>query len=351
VILYTGGTTGYAKGVMLSHDNLLANMMQFRIRSTEIMSDGVEYVAAPLPLYHSYAFLLHCIVMPFAGNHNHLIPNPRDLKSVIEVFEKNTITGFVGINTLYLALLQHSGIHAIDFSSLKFCGAGGMPLSTRVMEDWQDLTGCPIFEGYGLTECSPVVSVNSPSHNKPGTVGIPMADTEVKVVNEEGQELASGEVGELWIKGPQVMRGYWGRDEETRQVLSEDGWFRSGDYTQVDQEGYITIVDRKKDMILVSGFNVIPGEIEDYVNSHEAVLESAAIGIPDEHSGEAVVLYVVLRKGRQLDAKALKEYCRQGLTPYKLPRHIHFREDLPKSNIGKILRRELRDNHTATGKG
>lgn len=343
LILYTGGTTGYAKGVVLSHANLLANMMQFRLRSLEIMDDGKENVAAPLPLYHSYAFLLHCIVMPFAGNHNHLIPNPRDLDSVLKVFTENRITGFVGINTLYLALLQKPELRQIDFSSLRFCGAGGMPLSRKVMEEWQDLVGCPIYEGYGLTECSPVVSVNAPSHNRPGTVGLPMAATQVRVVDDAGKDVATSEVGELWIKGPQVMQGYWQREQETREVLTEDGWFKSGDFVRVDADGYIKIVDRKKDMILVSGFNVIPGEIEDFVNTHPEILECAAIGIPDEHSGEAVVLYVVRKAGSQLDEKAVRAFCKQGLTAYKLPRQVLFSEDLPKSNVGKVLRRELRE--------
>jgi len=345
LILYTGGTTGYAKGAMLSHNNLLANMMQFRVRCLEIISDGVESIAAPLPLYHSYAFLLHCISMPYAGNHNHLIPNPRDLDSVIKILRNDPVTGFVGINTLYLALLQKEEISSVDFSKMRFCGAGGMPLTRSVADEWEELVGCPVFEGYGLTECSPIVSVNSPSHNKPGTVGIPVVATEVKVVDDEGNELATGETGELWIRGPQVMQGYWQREEETRQVLTEDGWFKSGDFVQLDSEGYVKIVDRKKDMILVSGFNVIPGEIEDYVNTHQDILESAAIGIPDEHSGEIVVLYVVRRKDSTLTEQELKAFCREGLTAYKLPRQIHFSDDLPKSNIGKVLRRELREQH------
>jgi len=346
LILYTGGTTGYAKGVMLSHNNLLTNMMQFRVRCLEIISDGIENIAAPLPLYHSYAFLLHCVSMPFAGNHNHLIPNPRDLGSVIKILKKGRISGFVGINTLYLALLQREEIRSIDFSTMRFCGAGGMPLTRSVADEWEQLVGCPVFEGYGLTECSPIVSVNSPSYNKPGTVGIPVVNTEVKVVDEAGNELPLGETGELWIRGPQVMQGYWQLEQETREVLTEDGWFKSGDFVQQDSEGYLKIVDRKKDMILVSGFNVIPGEIEDYVNTHPDVLESAAIGVPDEHSGEIVVLYAVRKKNAALTEQDLKAFCREGLTAYKLPRQIHFTDDLPKSNIGKVLRRELREQHT-----
>ncbi len=350
LILYTGGTTGYAKGVMLSHNNLLANMMQFRARSREVISDGVENIAGPLPLYHSYAFLLHCVAMPFAGNHNHLIPNPRDLDSVITVLQNNRITGFVGINTLFLALLEREETAAIDFSAMRFCGAGAMPLSEHVQKEWEELTRCPIYEGYGLTECSPVVSVNSPGHNRPGTVGLPVAATEVRVVDDNGTDVPAGEVGELWIRGPQVMRAYWQREEDTREVLTEDGWLKSGDFVTIDDEGYIRIVDRKKDMILVSGFNVIPGEIEEYVNSHPDVRESAAIGVPDEHSGEDVVLYAVRSKTSSLDEQTLKDFCRQGLTGYKLPRRIYFVDDLPKSNIGKILRRELREQHAASSR-
>lgn len=344
-ILYTGGTTGYAKGVVLSHNNLLANMMQFRVRCLDVISDGQESIAAPLPLYHSYAFLLHCFSMPYAGNHNHLIPNPRDLDSVIRILKKYRITGFAGINTLYLALLQREEIRTVDFKAMRFCGAGGMPLTRRVAEEWEHLTGCRVFEGYGLTECSPIVAINSPDRNKPGTVGLPMAETEVKVMDDGGSELTAGEIGELWIRGPQVMQGYWQKDSDTEEVLSSEGWFKTGDFVQQDSEGYIKIVDRKKDMILVSGFNVIPGEIEDYVNTHKDVLESAAIGVPDESSGEKVVLYAVLKRGSTLMEEQLKHFCREGLAAYKVPRHIYFTDELPKSNIGKVLRRNLREQY------
>jgi long-chain acyl-CoA synthetase len=342
VILYTGGTTGISKGAMLSHNNLIANMMQLRSRSLAVMKDKVESIAAPLPLYHSYAFLLHCLAMPYAGNHNILITNPRDLNALIKLLIKATVNGFVGINTLYLAMLRHKNFHKINFENLKFCGAGGMPMTSSVMEEWEKVTGCEIFEGYGLTECSPVVSVNIPGQLKLGTVGPLVPETELKVMADSGEEVLPGEIGEAWIRGPQVMLGYWNRPEETAETITADGWFKSGDYVNVDSDGYIRIIDRKKDMILVSGFNVFPNEVEDWVNGHPGVLESAAIGVPNERTGEAVKLFVV-RQDRLLTSEELILHCKKGLTAYKLPRDVVFVEDLPKSNIGKIIRRELRD--------
>lgn len=342
VILYTGGTTGVSKGAMLSHRNLIANMMQLRSRCLEVIEDKVENIGAPLPLYHSYAFLLHCLAMPYAGNHNILITNPRDLDGLIKLFSKVHVNGFVGINTLYLSMLRHKDFHKIDFSNLKFCGAGGMAMTSSVMQEWQKVTGCEIFEGYGLTECSPVVSVNIPGMVKIGTVGPLVPETELKAMADSGEEVLQGETGEAWIRGPQVMLGYWNRPEETAETITDDGWFKSGDYVNVDSDGYIRIVDRKKDMILVSGFNVFPTEIEDWVNSHPGVLESAAIGVPNEKSGEAVKLFVV-RQNQQLTIQELVLHCKKGLTAYKLPRDVVFVVDLPKSNIGKIIRRELRD--------
>lgn len=342
LILYTGGTTGHAKGAMLSHNNLIANMMQLRARSLPIISDQAETIAAPLPLYHSYGFLLHCLVIPYGGNHTVLIANPRDLDDVIRLLNSTTVNGFVGINTLYLALLRHKDIGSIDFSRMKFCGAGGMPMSTSVTEEWQRVTGCEILEGYGLTECSPLVAVNIPGAVKPGTVGPLVPETELKVVDDSGKEVAQGERGELWVRGPQVMLGYWQQEQSTRETLTDDGWLKTGDYVELDEDNYIRIVDRRKDMILVSGFNVFPNEVEDWVNRHPAVLESAAIGVPCERTGEAVRLFVVGRNG-DVTTEDILSHCRQGLTAYKIPREVSFVEDLPKSNIGKILRRKLRD--------
>ncbi len=341
VILYTGGTTGVAKGAMLSHRNLISNMMQLRSRTLSLIRDKVENIAAPLPLYHSYAFLLHCLAMPYAGNHNLLIPNPRDIDSIISLFRKFVINGFVGINTLYLAILQHKDFKALEFKDLKFCGAGGMPMSTSVAQEWEAVTGREIHEGYGLTECSPVVSVNIPGRVRFGTVGELVPETESKVVDDHGIEVPEGDRGELWIRGPQVMLGYWGDETLAEDSVDKQGWFKTGDYVEVSEDGYITIVDRKKDMILVSGFNVFPNEIEDWVNLHPHVLECAAISIPSERTGEAVKLFVVV-KGDGVSEDALIKHCKEGLTAYKVPKEYSFVDELPKSNIGKILRRELR---------
>lgn len=342
LILYTGGTTGVAKGAMLSHSNLITNMMQLRSRCLSVIDDKIENILSPLPLYHSYAFLLHCLTMPYAGNHNILVANPRDTSALIKLFTQWPISGFVGINTLYLTLLRHKDFSSIDFSSMKFCGAGGMAMTTSVSEEWAESTGSPIYEGYGLTECSPVVSVNIPGKERLGTVGPVVPETETKVVDDVGNEVASGETGELWIRGPQVMQGYWQHDSETENALTGDGWFKTGDYVRISDDDYISIVDRKKDMILVSGFNVFPNEIEDWVNRHPDVLESAAIGVPCEKTGELIKLFIVPNE-KEVDIESVKAHCREGLTAYKIPREVVLIDDIPKSIIGKILHRELRE--------
>ncbi len=342
LILYTGGTTGFAKGAMLSHRNLIANLMQLRSRCLVVINDKVENIVAPLPLYHSYAFLLHCLTMPFAGNHNILVTNPRDIAGLIKLLKSWPINGFVGINTLYLALLRHKDFANIDFSQMKFCGAGGMAMTSSVSEEWLAVTGCEVYEGYGLTECSPVVAVNIPGRLRAGTVGTVVPDTETKVVDDNGHEVASGERGELWVRGPQVMLGYWKQEQETADALTKDGWLKTGDYVQIDDDGYISIVDRKKDMILVSGFNVFPNEVEDWVNRHPGVMESAAIGVPSEKTGETIKLFIV-PKEKGLDIDSVKAHCKDGLTAYKIPREFVLVSDIPKSNIGKILHRELRE--------
>lgn len=342
LILYTGGTTGVAKGAMLSHNNLITNMMQLRSRCLGVIDDKIENILAPLPMYHSYAFLLHCLTMPYAGNHNILVTNPRDTAGLIKLFKQWPISGFVGINTLYLALLRHENFSSIDFSTMKFCGAGGMAMTTSVSEEWSKATNSPVYEGYGLTECSPVVAVNIPGQERAGTVGPVVPETETKVVDDDGVEVPAGERGELWIRGPQVMKGYWEAKEESAEALTSDGWFKSGDYVEISDDGYISIVDRKKDMILVSGFNVFPNEIEDWVNRHPDVLESAAIGVPSEKTGESIKLFIVPIK-KDIDIESVRAHCKEGLTAYKLPREFVLIEDIPKSLIGKILHRELRD--------
>ena len=342
VILYTGGTTGFAKGAMLSHRNLLSNMMQLRSRSLEIISDKIDTILTPLPLYHSYAFLFHCLVMTYAGNHSLLVTNPRDLKSLIKLFDTHNINGFVGINTLYQALLNNPTFSAANFKVLRFCGAGGMAMNPQVAQQWQQVTGCEVVEGYGLTECCPVVSVNIPGAICLGTVGPLVPETEAKVVDDEGVLVKTGEMGELLLRGPQVMLGYWNQEQATADAIDADGWLKTGDYVSMDEAGIIRILDRKKDMILVSGFNVFPNEIEEWVNKFPGVLESAAVSVPNEKTGEAVKLFVV-SKGDELNKDEILAYCKKGLTAYKLPREIVFMTELPKSNIGKILKRNLRD--------
>tara|TARA_B110000858_G_scaffold195960_1_gene253575 strand:- start:27098 stop:28741 length:1644 start_codon:yes stop_codon:yes gene_type:complete len=341
LILYTGGTTGVAKGAMLSHRNLITNMMQLRSRCRTVIVDKIENILAPLPLYHSYAFLLHCLTMPYAGNHNILVANPSDISGLIKLFREWPISGFVGINTLFLALLRHKDFSSIDFSTMKFCGAGGMAMTTAVSEEWVKETNSSIYEGYGLTECSPVVAVNIPGKERAGTVGIAVPETETKVVSDDGVEVETGEKGELWVRGPQVMQGYWQHEKETAEVLTDDGWFKTGDYVEISEDGYISVVDRKKDMILVSGFNVFPNEIEDWINRHPDVLESAAIGVPSEQTGESIKLFIVPRR-KNINIESVRAHCKEGLTAYKLPREFVLIEEIPKSVIGKILHRELR---------
>jgi long-chain acyl-CoA synthetase len=346
IILYTGGTTGISKGAMLTHKNLLSNMMQLRAVSKSVINDGQDSIIGPLPLYHTYAYMMHCLTMVYAGIHSVLIPNPRDIDGFVKVLRQSKPNGFLGINTLYLALCRHPKITEVDFSNLRFCGAGGMTLTPSVAQEWTRITGCEICEGYGLTECSPVVTVNRPGQVKLGTVGFIVPETELQVVDDDGKVLASGEKGELWVRGPQVMKGYWQNEAATAEALTPEGWFKTGDFAQIDEQGYVRIVDRKKEMINVSGFNVFPSEVEEVANSHPDIFESAAIGLPCEKTGEKVKLFIVARDVSLTD-EAVIHYCRQNLTAYKVPKEIVFVEELPKSNIGKILRRELREQELA----
>ncbi|WP_460416328.1 long-chain-fatty-acid--CoA ligase FadD2 [Pseudomonas sp. microsymbiont 2] len=350
VLQYTGGTTGLAKGAMLTHGNLVANMLQVLACFAQhgpdgqpLIKEGQEVMIAPLPLYHIYAFTANCMCMMVTGNHNVLITNPRDIPGFIKELGKWRFSALLGLNTLFVALMDNPGFKSLDFSALKVTNSGGTALVKATAERWEALTGCRIVEGYGLTETSPVASTNPYGQlARLGTVGIPVPGTAFKVVDDEGLEQPLGERGELCIKGPQVMKGYWQQPEATAQALDVDGWFKTGDIAIIDADGYTRIVDRKKDMIIVSGFNVYPNEIEDVVMSHPQVASCAAIGVPDDRSGEAVKLFVVPRAGG-VSVDELKAFCKANFTGYKVPKHIVLRESLPMTPVGKILRRELRD--------
>ena len=343
VLQYTGGTTGVAKGAMLTHRNLVANMLQVKALMGANLDEGCEVLIAPLPLYHIYAFTFHCMAMMLIGGHNILLTNPRDLPAVVKDLAKYRFTGFVGLNTLFVALCNNEDFRKLDFSSLKLTVSGGMALQLATAERWKDVTGCAICEGFGMTETSPVATVNPFSAIQLGTIGIPVPSTLCKIVNDDGQELAIGEIGELCVKGPQVMKGYWQRQEATDEILDAEGWLKTGDIGLIQEDGYLRIVDRKKDMILVSGFNVYPNELEDVLATLPGVLQCAAIGIPDEKSGEAIKVFVVVKPGESVTKEQVMEHMRANLTGYKVPKAVEFRDMLPTTNVGKILRRELRD--------
>lgn len=343
VLQYTGGTTGVAKGAMLTHRNLVANLLQVKPMLEDNLNEGGEVIVAPLPLYHIYSFTLNCGVMVETGNHNILIANPRDIPSFVKELKQHRITSFLGLNTLFVALCANKEFKELDFSSLKVTASGGMALTSDTAKLWKNVTGCDISEGYGLTETSPVVSINPSSAIQLGTIGLPVPSTLVKTIDDDGCDTPFGEPGELCVKGPQVMKGYWQRPEETRKSFTDDGWLKTGDVAVIQNDGYIRIVDRKKDLIIVSGFNVYPNEIEDVVSSHPGVVECAAVGVPDPKSGEAVKVFAVKARA-SVTEKEIKDFCRERLTAYKVPKTIEFRDDLPKTNVGKILRRELRDS-------
>ena len=353
VLQYTGGTTGRAKGAMLTHRNLIANMLQSRaaLKQTDkngnpLFLSGEETVIVALPLYHIYAFTLHLMVFPGLGVTNVLVTDPRDRESFIRLLKSRPFSGFVGLNTLFASLLSHPDFSGCNFKSLKLTLSGGTALSEGVAQQWKEVTGCPISEGYGLTECSPVVCFNPMGElSRLGTVGVPLPGTSLRVIDTETQkEVAPGCSGELCIKGPQVMRGYWKNVKATEGILSHDGWLHTGDIAQITQEGFIRIIDRIKDMILVSGFNVYPNEIESIVMRHCDVVHCAVIGIPDSKTGEAVKLFVVPANA-ELTKGQLELYCREYLAGYKVPRHIEFCRQLPMTPVGKVLRRVLREGH------
>ncbi len=341
---YTGGTTGLAKGAVLTHGNMVANMQQAAAWLSNEIEEGREIIVTALPLYHIFSLTANCMVFMRVGGKNLLITNPRDVPAFIKSIRKSGFTAITGVNTLFNALMNHPEFESIDFSKLKLALGGGMAVQRAVAERWQKRTGAPLLEAYGLTETSPAVTI-SPLNLKQfnGSIGLPIPNTEVVILDEEGKALPPGEAGELAVRGPQVMKEYLNRPDETEASFTEDGFFKTGDVAKMDERGYFYIVDRKKDMINVSGFNVYPNEIEDVVAEMEGVLEVAAIGIPDEKSGEVVKLWVV-RKDENLTEEDIIEHCRRNLTGYKVPKKVAFGEELPKTNVGKILRRKLRED-------
>ncbi|MBB6244592.1 long-chain-fatty-acid--CoA ligase [Rhodanobacter sp. MP1X3] len=341
---YTGGTTGVAKGAMLTHGNMVANMLQAGAWFSAKIRPGEEIIITALPLYHIFALTCNCFIFLRFGGQSILVTNPRDMPAFVKELASVKFTSITGVNTLFNGLLNTPGFDRVDFSHLRMSFGGGMAVQRTVAEKWQKVTGCALVEGYGMTESSPVATINPlvDGARFSGSIGLPIPSTEIGIQDDDGKPLAMGEVGEICIRGPQVMKGYWEQPGETSKVLSSDGWLRTGDLGRIDETGLVYIVDRKKDMILVSGFNVYPNEIEDTVMQNPGVAEVAAVGVPDEHSGEVVKLFVV-RKDPNLTVEALKEFCRENFTGYKRPKLIEFRDELPKSNVGKILRRELRD--------
>ena len=341
---YTGGTTGVSKGAILTHGNLVANVLQARAWCGDLLTEGEDVVITALPLYHIFSLTANCLMFTVLGGNNVLITNPRDFPGFVAELKKYPFTYISGVNTLFNALLNTPGFDEIDFSRMKIALGGGMAVQKAVSDHWKQVTGKPILQAYGLTETSPAACINPPGTTEfDGSVGLPISSTESSIRDDEGNPLPLGEVGEICIRGPQVMAGYWQRPEETAKTMFEGGWLRTGDMGRMDEKGLIFITDRKKDMILVSGFNVFPNEIEDVAVAMEGVLEAAAVGVPDEKSGEIVKLFIV-RKDPELTEDQVREYCRENLTGYKRPKLIEFRDELPKTNVGKILRRALRDS-------
>jgi long-chain acyl-CoA synthetase len=341
---YTGGTTGVAKGAMLLHRNIVANLLQARAWILPFLGhDSAEVVLTPLPLYHIFSLTANCLTFMTLGAENVLIPNPRDIPGFVKEMAKHKFTVMTGVNTLFNAMVNNPEFAKLDFSTFRVTLGGGMAVQEAVAVKWKKVTGCTLIEAYGLTETSPAATINPvdiPEYN--GSIGLPISSTELILRDDAGKTVGLGQPGEICIRGPQVMAGYWQRPDETAKVMDKDGWFATGDVGVMDERGFVKIVDRKKDMILVSGFNVYPNEIEAIVAMHPGVLECAAVGVPDKKSGEAVKLFVV-KKDETLTSDAVLKHCREHLTGYKCPRDVEFRKELPKSNVGKILRRELRD--------
>jgi long-chain acyl-CoA synthetase len=344
---YTGGTTGISKGAMLTHRNILANIAQSAWNLTAALGGETPVIITALPLYHIYSLTVNCLMMAKMGGLNILITNPRDIPAFVKELAKHRYNMITAVNTLFNAFLNNPDFHKLDFSHVKVCGAGGMAMQKAVADRWKQVTGKVILEGYGLTETSPVATMNPPSLAEfNGSIGLPIPSTDIAIRDDNNKDVALGQPGEICIKGPQVMKGYWQRPDETAKVLDKDGYLHTGDVGVMDEQGYIRIVDRKKDMILVSGFNVYPNELEQVVAMLPGVLEVAAIGVPDEHSGEVPKLFVV-KKDPALTEKDILDHCKEQLTGYKRPKYVEFRSELPKTNVGKILRRALRDEKKA----
>ena len=342
MLQYTGGTTGVAKGAMLTHGNLVANVLQSdAFFKTHDMEGRGQTILQPLPVYHIYAFTASMYALRI-GAHTVFVPNPRDLPSVVKAFADYRPALFCGLNTLFVALCNNAAFRSLDFSNLQVTLSGGMALTHDAANRWQEVTGCRVSEGYGLTETSPTVSGNPGNGLQIGTIGVPVPSTEIQIRDAEGNVLGVDEPGELCVRGPQVMAGYWQRPEATAEAIDSEGWFATGDIALVQPDGYLRIVDRKKDMIVVSGFNVYPNELEDVLVAHPDVVECAAVGIPSESTGEAIRMFVV-RSNPELTEAAIRDFMRESLTGYKLPKSVVFKDDLPKTAVGKILRRELRD--------
>lgn len=342
---YTGGTTGRSKGAMLTHGNLVANVAQINSWFHMKQVPGQEIVITPLPLYHVYALTCNCLAYVDLGGHDVLITDPRDTKGLIREMGRWPFTAMTGVNTLYQSLVDHPDLAQVDFSGLKVASAGGMAVAAATAKRWAEITGTTIHEGYGLSETSPVVTSNPAELREyNGSIGLPLPGTDVRLLDDDGRDVRAGEPGELCVRGPQLMQGYWNDPDSTAASMTADGYFRTGDVATMDADGYFRIVDRKKDMITVSGLKVYPNEVEAALLGHPQVKEAACVGVPDERSGEAVKVFIVARTGAALDEDAVRSYLRGELAPYKVPKHVEFRDALPKSNVGKILRRELRDD-------
>jgi long-chain acyl-CoA synthetase len=341
---YTGGTTGVPKGAMLTHGNMVANLQQAHAWIGPYVRPSDEIIITALPLYHIFSLTANCLVYSKVGATNVLITNPRDIPGFVKELGKHRFTAITGVNTLFNALLNNPDFAKLDFSHMRCALGGGMAVQKAVAERWKAVTGKPLVEAYGLTETSPAVTINPldlPEYN--GAIGLPIPNTEIAIRDEMGSDLPVGTPGELCVRGPQVTKGYWQRPDETAKIMTSDGFLRTGDIAMVDDKGFVRIVDRKKDMILVSGFNVYPNELEDVVTQHPAVLEAGAVGVPDGAAGEAVKIVVVLKPGAAATSEDIIAFCRKYLTGYKIPRHVEFRNELPKTNVGKILRRALRE--------